>query len=304
MFKKIVIMLLLILLIPLTINYYYSEEQVKEPEVQYEEYKIRVKQLKKDRILTMDLEDYVVGVLAGEMPISFEEEALKAQAVVARSYAFKRIDSKKDYDVVDSVTNQVYLDEETLKEAWGSSYNKNINKLKNIVKETAHEYVFYDDEVIDAMFFSTSVGMTENSEEIFPHKLPYLRSVVSTWDEVASPVFKEKYTYTLKKFYTLLNLEYNENLNIQKTKVTSTGRVKEIKINGKQYTGTQVQQLLSLRSNYFTINRVGDNVTIETKGYGHGVGMSQYGANGMAKEGYSYQEIIKHYYQEVEIKKK
>ena len=157
--------------------------------------------------------------------------------------------------------------------------------------------------LIDALFFSTSVGMTENSEEIFKSQLPYLRSVSSAWDETASPVFKENYSFELNKFYELLGIPYNSRLNIEKTSVTSTGRVKEIKINGVKFTGQKVQQLLKLKSNYFTINKVGNTVKIETKGYGHGVGMSQYGANGMAKEGYSYREIIDHYYQDVELKK-
>ena len=299
MLRKLFLAAFIIILIPTIINYLYFE-----PEKSFENYSIRVKQISKNQIIELDLEDYVVGVLAGEMPISFEEEALKAQAVVARTYALKRVLYNNDaYDVVDTTQNQVYLDDNHLRQTWGSNYNDYIEKIRKVVSETRHEYIFFDDKVIDAMFFSTSVGMTENSEEIFPNELPYLRSVASTWDEEASPVFKENYTFTLKKFYELLGLKYNNNLTVQKTSVTSTGRVKEIKINGTTFTGKKVQQLLSLRSNYFTITKVGDIVKIETKGYGHGVGMSQYGANGMAKEGYNYKEIINHYYQDVEIKK-
>ena len=172
-----------------------------------------------------------------------------------------------------------------------------------MVSSTSNEYIFFGDKIIDAMFFSTSVGMTENSEEIFQNELPYLRSVSSTWDENVSPVYKESYKFTLKKFYELLGLKYSSNLSIKKTSITSTGRIKEIIINDTKFTGKEVQQLLDLRSNYFSINRINDTIQIETKGYGHGVGMSQYGANGMAKEGYNYEEIIKHYYKDVEIKK-
>ena len=301
MLRKVFLTALILVLIPTIINYIYFKPKT---ELELTDYTIRVKQVSKNKIINLSLEDYVVGVLAGEMPLSFEEEALKAQAVVARTYALKRIlYENEDYDVVDTTQNQVYLDEKYLQDAWGPSYEKNIQKLKEIVSATAHEYIFFEDKVIDAMFFSTSVGMTENSEEIFPNELPYLRSVSSTWDEEASPVFKENYTFTLDKFYNLLNLTYSENVKIEKTSMTSTGRIKEIKINNVKFTGKKVQQALDLRSNYFDIQQIGDVVKIETKGYGHGVGMSQYGANGMAQEGYNYKEIINHYYQDVEIKK-
>lgn len=303
MIKKLVMSALIITLIPSMISsLYLSNAGINDEEV-YDNHIIKVKQVSKNEIIELNLEDYLIGVVAGEMPINFEEEALKAQAVVARTYALRRVNENNQYDVVDTTKNQVYLDNEYLKKAWGNNYEKNIQKIKKAVAETSHECIFYNDKLIDALFFSTSVGMTENSEEIFQNTLPYLRSVSSVWDETASPVFKENYSFKLTKFYEQLNLPYNKNLVIEKVLVTSTGRVKEIKINGVKYTGQKIQQLLNLRSNYFTITKVGDIVKIETKGYGHGVGMSQYGANGMAKEGYNYKEIINHYYQDVELKK-
>ena len=300
MFKKILLSTVAIILIP---SFVHNSLERKNITNNYEEHIIKVKQVSKNEIIELDLEDYIVGVVAGEMPVSFEEEALKAQAVVARTYALKRVNDQNEYDVVDTTKNQVYLDNEHLMKVWGDNYEKNIAKIRKAVSETSHECIFYDDKLIDALFFSTSVGMTENSEEIFPTKLPYLRSVSSTWDEESSPVYKESYSFTLTKFYEALGLKYNKELKIEKTNVTSTGRIKEIKINGVKFTGTKVQQLLNLRSNYFSISKVGEKVIIETKGYGHGVGMSQYGANGMAKEGYSYREIIDHYYQDIELKK-
>ncbi len=301
MIKKIVLASLLVILIPIFISIYYLTGVVKEDV--FDNHIIKVKQVSKNEVVELNLEDYIVGVLAGEMPVSFEEEALKAQAVVARTYALKRVKESNKYDVVDTTKNQVYLDDDYLKTIWGKSYDKNMRKIKKAVKETSHECIFYDDKLIDALFFSTSVGMTENSEEIFKNSIPYLRSVSSTWDEEVSPIFKKEYSFELEDFYKKLKLNYNKKLDIEKISVTSTGRVKEIKINGIKFSGTKVQQLLGLKSNYFTINKVGNNIKIETKGYGHGVGMSQYGANGMAKEGYSYREIIDHYYQDVELKK-
>ena len=152
------------------------------------------------------------------------------------------------------------------------------------------------------MFFSTSVGKTENSEEVFVSALPYLRSVDSKWDE-SSPVYEDTYTFTLKDFYQKLNLPYNENLKIEILEKTVTGRIRKLKINEQEMKGRDFQNKLSLRSNYFEIIQDKEKITINTKGFGHGVGMSQYGANGMAKEGYTYEEILKHYYKGVEIKK-
>ena len=301
MIKKVVITALGVVLIPSFISTFYLQKIV--PELILNDYIIKVKQVSRNEIIELNLEEYLIGVLAGEMPISFENEALKAQAVVARTYALRRVKDSNQYDVVDTTKNQVYLDDEKLKKTWGSNYEKNIQKIKKAIKETAHECIFYDNKLIDALFFSTSVGMTENSEDIFKNNVPYLRSVSSTWDENVSPVFKENYSFKLSKFYELLNLKYSKDLKIEKISVTSTGRIKEIKINGVKFTGQKIQQLLSLRSNYFTITQAGNVINIETKGYGHGVGMSQYGANGMAKEGYNYKEIIEHYYKDVEIKK-
>ncbi len=263
---------------------------------------VRVKQ--EDVIIKVPFEDYIVGVLAGEMPVSFELEALKAQAVAARSYVMKKMQTNidKEYDVVDTVMNQVYLDDEHLQEVWKEDYTNNINKIKQAVLETFNEYLEYDGEIVDAMFFSTSVGATENSEEVFTSEVPYLRSVVSTWDSI-SPVYEVNYTFELEDFYNKLNLNYSESLNIELLETTSTGRVKKLKINGVTLEGNTVVSNLKLKSNHFTIKLEGDKVYITTKGYGHGVGMSQYGAQAMALEGYKYDEILKYYYQGVEIKK-
>ena len=151
----------------------------------------------------------------------------------------------------------------------------------------AYQYILYDGEIAETLFFSTSVGYTENSEEIFMNKVPYLRSVKSSWDKI-SPVFSEKNSYTLKEFLHLLNLENSSNLNIEIIDTTSTGRVNKLKINDRIFTGKQIANLLNIRSSCFEIEENKGIVTVITRGYGHGVGMSQYGAQGMAKEGYTY----------------
>jgi len=302
--KKLICATSIIILIPFLVVTLF----IKDDNIHFEfvsNMMVRVKQEEKNAIIQVPFEEYITGVLSGEMPANFELEALKAQAVAARSYVMKKMEKnyKNDYDVVDTVMNQVYLDEDALKNKWKEKYEEYINKMKTAVVETKGEYMTYEDAVIEALFFSTSVGLTENSEEVFSSKLPYLRSVDSSWDKEVSPVYEEASDISLSDFYTKLNIPYQEKLKIEILKTTSTGRIKELKINGTQFKGSDVTQKLKLRSNYFTFTQIGNNVHIETKGYGHGVGMSQYGAEAMAKKGYTYDQILKHYYQGIKISK-
>lgn len=300
--KKILFLVATIILVPyIIINLFIRDDEIKFEYMA--NMNVRVKR-SNEVVELVPFEEYIVGVLAGEMPIDFELEALKAQAVAARSYVMKQMayNYDKEYDVVDTVMNQVYLDDNHLQAVWGSDYVKKINKLKTAVMETSLEYLEYKGQVAEAMFFSTSVGKTENSEDVFTTKVAYLQSVSSQWDEI-SPVYEVKYNFTLTDFYQKLGLEYNKDLKIEVIDTTSTGRIKELKINNNTITGGKVVTALSLKSNYFNISLSGETVNITTKGYGHGVGMSQYGAQGMALEGYSYQEILLHYYQGTTIKK-
>ena len=301
--KKLIIVALLVVIIPfLFVKIFVKTDEIKFKYVTNNI--IRVKDEKTGIINEVPFEDYIKGVVAGEMPATFELEALKAQAVASRSYAMYQMTATKDkeYDVLNTTANQVYLTDQELKENWKEEYPEKINKIKEAINETSGEYLTYEGKVINAMFFSTSVGATENSEEVFVSVLPYLRSVDSKWDE-ASPAYTDTYTFTLEEFYKKLNLQYNQTLTIEVTSKTSTGRTRTLKINGTEINGRDLATKLNLRSNYFDIVQNENNVTITTKGFGHGVGMSQYGANGMAKEGYKYDQILKHYYQNTEIKK-
>lgn len=266
---------------------------------------IRVKRVNGGSIDNIGLEEYIVGVLAGEMPIYFELEALKAQAVAARSYALKRMEYNKDneYDVVDSIMNQVYLDRDYLKEAWGSSYTSNINKLIRAVNETSGEYLDYDGGIADALFFSTSNGYTENSDVVFSFDVPYLKSVDSKWDESVSSVFHSSITISVSDFLQKMKISNSDKVVFSDIVKSDTGRVISININGVDFKGMDVYNNLGLKSLDFSLEQVGSNVVINTSGYGHGVGMSQYGALGMAKNGYNYRDILFHYYTGVTIKK-
>ena len=301
--KKLIIVTLLVIIIPfLFVKIFVKTDEIKFKYITNNT--IRVKDEKTGVITEMPFEEYIKGVVAGEMPATFELEALKAQAVASRSYAMYQMTATKDkdYDVLNTTANQVYLTDQQLKENWKDKYSEKINKVKKAVGQTSGEYLTYNDQVINAMFFSTSVGATENSEEVFVSALPYLRSVDSIWDK-DSPVYVDTYKFTLEDFYNKLNLPFNQTLNIEVTSKTSTGRTRSLKINGIDINGRALATKLNLRSNYFEIIQNENNVTITTKGFGHGVGMSQYGANGMAKEGYKYDQILKHYYKNTKIKK-
>ena len=301
--KKILLVTLLVIMIPfIVVSLFVKTDDIKFHYVS--NLVIRVKDEQNNKILKIPFEEYIKGVLAGEIPTSFDLEALKAQAVAARSYALVQMNKNKDndYDVVNTVTNQVYLTDEMLKEKWKDEYVSKINKVKSAVIETKGEYLDYNGEVVEALFFSTSTGKTENSEDVFSSKVPYLRSVASVWDE-QSPVYEDSVSYDLDDFYKRLGLEYNDIITVEVIEKTSTERVKKIKINSVEFSGRDFASRLGLRSNCFVIVQNNNKVVINTKGYGHGVGMSQYGANGMAKEGYKYDEILKYYYQGTEIKK-
>ena len=303
MIKKILLFSCLIIIIPfIVVNLF-----IRSDEITFNfssNSMIRVYKESDNKIISVPIEEYVVGVVAGEMPIEFSMEALKAQAVAARSYVMVQAERniKNDYDVVDTVMNQVYLDKDYLMTVWKDSYTDNINRIKIAVLSTKGEYISYDGKVAEALFFSTSPGVTENSEDVFSNYAPYLRSVESNWDQV-SPVYVTNKTFSLDEFYNLLGLKYDDNLSIEVTDSTPTGRIKKIRINEMEFLGSAVCSRLGLRSTFFEIIKEGTKIIIKNKGYGHGVGMSQYGAEGMAEAGYNYIDILKHYYTGIEIKK-
>lgn len=264
---------------------------------------VRIYRTKTKEIDTVPLEEYIIGVVAGEMPASFSNEALKAQAVAARSYVMYKIvnNKKKNYDVTDTILNQVYLDDSTLKKNWKNKYSENKKKIENAVEETAYEYITYKGKIADALFFSTSSGYTENSEDVFVSALPYLKSVESKWDSI-SPSYIIKKEYTISDFCKKLQISCANKVNVKVTDKTSSGRINKITINNKEFTGKEIVNLFNLKSIKFEIE-IADKVTITTRGFGHGVGMSQYGAEGMARAGYTYDQILKYYYTGVKIEK-
>lgn len=247
----------------------------------------------------IELEEYIVGVVAGEMPASFEVEALKAQAVAARSYALAKIKSSKtSYDLVTDITNQVYITEEEMREKWKEDFTFYYNKIKDAVAATKNLVLEYDDEIISAYYFAMSNGATEDVSLVFGESRDYLVSVDSSWDQDVKN-FLVTTAFSREEFCRKLSLDCS-NLTINNIERSQTNRVNTITINNQEFKGTTFRTLLGLRSTDFTID-INDTIDITTKGYGHGVGMSQYGANEMAKDGANYQEILFHYYKDVDI---
>lgn len=266
---------------------------------------------------TLPLEEYVTGVLAAEMPAEFELEALKAQAIAARTFIIRRLAAGDtsgvpayDADVTDTVAHQAYLSKQDLEQWEKSGKSEQLAKLQRAVKETNGMIMIYQGQPITASFFSASGGYTENSEEYWTTQIPYLRSVPSPWEASINPGFKETVTLPISEMFGKLGLQVPTLSALtsvkQKTStmnklfkilsVTTGHKVKDITIGGKVFTGREVREKLKLRSSQFTLILDGKNVKITTYGYGHGVGMSQWGANGMAKEGYTCTQILKHYY--------
>lgn len=251
-----------------------------------------------ENIQEINLEEYIVGVLAGEMPASFELEALKAQAIAARTYAMYKINNtKEEYDVIDTINDQVYLTKEKMQEKWQENFDEYYKKLYTVVLSTKNLVLTQNDKIIKAFFFSMSNGYTEDSLTVF--KEGNLSGVESKWDNNSLENFEVSTFFPTSELQEKLGI--NENINIEIISRSNTNRVTKVLVNNKEYTGIEFRKLLTLRSTDFDLEKTNNGYTIITRGNGHGVGMSQYGANGMAKEGYKYEEILKYYYQDTEI---
>jgi stage II sporulation protein D len=292
--KKIIIFITLLIFIPFFIviiyNKNYKEIQLEYINITY----IRVKQLKKDKIIKIPLEEYIVGVLAGEMPIDFDLEALKAQAIASRTYLVNHLLTN------DSITNttddQVYLTKEEMQTKWLNNYKTYYNKIKQAVHDTKGLIMYHSNKPIKAYYFSSSNGYTESSLNVFNEYQEYLTIIESPFDQYNT------HTIEIPKqdFCTKLDIQCNK-ITITNIEKDKSNRISSITINNKVFKGTELRKLLSLRSTDITININNNMIEITTNGYGHGVGMSQNGANYLAKQGYTYKEILNYYYQDIKI---
>lgn len=251
-------------------------------------------------VLQLNLEEYLIGVVAAEMPATFNIEAIKAQAVVARTYTLKLLESGRS--ITDDVSVQTYKSNSELQSMWGSSYNAYYNKIKNAVSSTNGLCIKYNGSLIDAVYHSTSNGYTEDSVNVWKNSIPYLKTVTSPWDTSASTYLKRE-MIEFDRISKILGIDFNASSLMEIVSRDDSNRVSKIRINDKEYTGVYIRNMLGLRSADFDFYSLDNGIMFTTRGYGHGVGMSQYGANGMANSGYTFEQIIKHYYTNVEIEK-
>ena len=285
--KNKILVVIIMFLLPISIVCFNKEVKNKEITV-YLNYK--------DKQLELSLDDYLIGVLGAEMPASFNMEALKAQAIVSRTYALYNM---KNNIINTNINEQAYLDNSLLKEKWQDDYDKYYNKIKEAVNDTNNLVIVYNNKLIKAYYYAISNGLTEDAKMVFNEDIPYLKIIDSSFDEEVKHFFK---TININKeeFCNKLQISCNE-INIKEINKDDSNRIESLIINNKKFTGIDLRSILNLRSTDFTIDENDDEIIITTKGYGHGVGMSQYGANYLANNNYNYEEIIKYYYKDVEI---
>lgn len=251
--------------------------------------------------------EYLIGAVSAEMPPTYHEEALKAQAVACYTYMlYAKAQGENLSD--DSKTHQGYMSDEECKEKWGKKYDVYHNKIKKACEEVLGKAIIYDGKPIVAAFHAICPGRTQSAADVWNKDVPYLQSVVSDGDRL-SPDYSSTVVLTKEQFKEnagkLDGCTLSDDVSkwIGAVSKTDSGTVKEITIGGKNYSGEKVRGAFGLRSNCFTVEYKNDKFTFNVTGYGHGVGMSQYGADYMARQGSTYEEILRHYYTGTEIKK-
>lgn len=292
------------------VNEELEKTNIEEPEL------VKVYNLKTNEVMVMEFEEYLKGVVASEMPAEFNIEALKAQGVTARTYLlyrFKKYPNGQpehlDAPVCTGTHCQVWTSKDDLIASHDESWYKNYwSKIEEAVNSTKGQILTYEGKIIEPLFHSTSGGRTENSEDVFSTAVPYLRSVESPY-EAEAPKLHASVKLTVDEFIGKLESVYGE-LNISRDnlddkiklgEVSEGGKIKYITVDGTEITGREMRSIFNLNSTNFNFIQTGNEIEIVTTGYGHGVGMSQWGAEGMADEGYNYKEILKHYFTDIDI---
>ena len=292
-----------------------SKEEKESEKYDYQKFAtIKLYHQDTGKIEELPIDEYLYGVVSAEMPANYEIEALKAQAIVARTYTLYQIlkGSKKHEgaDICDKSTCcQAWISNENRLEKWAESEKKsNWSKIEQAVNETSGKIITYNGEPIDAFFHANSGGKTESASNVWGgENFPYLQSVETSGEEGYSgyntelTLSKDELKEKLKQTYPEIEINLENQNEIEIIEYTESGRVRTIKIGNTNIPGTKLRSCLGLRSTFFTVNVNGENITFNVTGYGHGVGMSQTGADSMAKQGSTAEEIIKHFYTGVEI---
>lgn len=289
-------------------------ENKTEQEYSYQKYgTIKLLHTKTGQVEEVALDDYLVHVVSAEMPADYEIEALKAQAIVARTYTVYKINHKKhdNADICDSSTCcQAWISKEDRLARWEESKrDSNWKKITDAVNGTKGKIVTYQNEPIDAFFHSNSGGTTETPVNVWGGtNYPYLQSVQTAGEDSYSQysseleLTQEELIQKLKTKYSDIAIDFNQQDNVKIIDYTESGRVKTIKFGNHEVSGVETRTILGLRSTNFEMTKENGKIKFSVKGYGHGVGMSQTGADTMAKQGSSAEEIIHHFYTGVEIK--
>ena len=267
-----------------------------------------------DDIRVMDMAQYLIGVVAAEMPANFEYEALKAQAVAARTYTMYRssvmpTDNHPEADVCnDPACCKAYADVDTLRTGWGDKYDENLEKIRNAVISTDGIFIAYEDEPILAAFHSSSSEYTASSQEVWGGELPYLVSVDSPENSDNVPGFisevaisPDDFAETVLTYYPEADFSGTPESWIGDAEYSQSGRLLNIELGGVDVKGTELRSMFALRSAALSVE-CDENIVITAHGYGHGVGMSQYGANVMALDGCGFEDILAHYYPNTVLK--
>ena len=267
-----------------------------------------------EKVQEMTVAAYLPGVVRGEMPATFEPEALKAQAVTARTYLYYKVTtgSKPGHPEAAVCTSPAccaaYTDADKAAEKWGDRAAEYEAKIQQAVSDTDGQVILYGGEPILAAFHSSSDGVTASSGDVWVKDLPYLRSVESPESGDTVPNYYSVNTFSAEEFREKFTAAHAEAVFaddpaewIVGAVRNSSGRVEQVTIGGVTVEGTEVRSIFSLRSASFTAEATGEEVTFRVTGYGHGVGMSQYGANELARQGKTWQEILQWYYTDVNI---
>lgn len=272
---------------------------------------IRVFLAEESTAVTMDFREYITGVVAAEMPVEFHEEALSAAACAAATLARLKMQSEGDEELqgavisTDPKKHQAFITKEEMKERWNGNTEAYYEKLTRAVDKAIDYSITYNGRLITPVYHSMSTGLTENAENVWGSAVPYLVSVESPGDPLA-PGYEATTTLSFDEFREKAEengavLGEDITLWLGESAYTEAGTLKSVSIGGKDFSGAEIRNIFSLRSSAVTFAITKDGVSMTTRGYGHGAGLSQYGADYLAEEGYTWQEILRHYYTGVEI---
>lgn len=258
-------------------------------------------------IIELDIEEYICGVVAAEMPASFELEALKAQALCARTYACQKILTQKEYplnaDLSDDISScQAYVSWEEFEKLHPVGYQAWKSKIQLAVTSTRGEIITYQNQPIDALYHSTCGGNTESAAAAWGADIPYLQSVQCNYCS-SSKYYQSEQVISYQELRNIYDYQGSNPPDISISQISSSGRAREIILNHQVRSAGTFRQLLNLPSTCWNFQKDKDSLIINSRGYGHGVGLCQYGANGLALAGKNYREILSYYYQDTGVRK-